>query len=76
LLTTASYPTTEQDFKNAARARGALPEHVIPAGADGVQDLVRAVVAIWPGFEWWRLVGQADADYLREIPKSRRRNGA
>jgi hypothetical protein len=76
LLTTAGYPTTEQDFKNAARARGALPEHVIPAGADGVQDLVRAVVAIWPGFEWWRLVGQADADYLREIPKSRRRNGA
>jgi hypothetical protein len=71
-LTAAGYPTTEQDFKNAARAKGGVPEQIIPADADGVQDFIRAVCTIWPGFEWWRLVQGADADYLRENPKLRR----
>jgi hypothetical protein len=55
-LTQAGYPTTEQDFKNAGRAKGALIEHLIPADAAGVAEFVTAVVSIWPEFEWWRLV--------------------
>jgi hypothetical protein len=34
-LTQAGYPTTEQDFKNAGRAKGRLTEHLIPADAHG-----------------------------------------
>src|SRR6516165_6989129 len=37
-LTAAGYPTTEQDFKNAGRAKGGLTEHLIPADAEGVRD--------------------------------------
>src|SRR5215469_18836191 len=55
-LTQAGYPTTEQDLKNAGRAKGELREHLIPADAAGVADFIAAVLAIWPGFEWRRLV--------------------
>jgi hypothetical protein len=51
-LTAAGYPTTEQDFKNAAR--GELVEHVIPR--DRVEGFITAVQAIWPSFEWQKLV--------------------
>jgi hypothetical protein len=66
-LTDAGYPTTEQDFKNAGRAKGALPEQAIPADAPGVREFVRAVLTIWPEFEWRRLVRGAGADYLRPV---------
>jgi hypothetical protein len=55
-LTQAGYPTTEQDFKNAARAKGPIPEHAIPAEASGIAEFVAAVVAIWPAFEWQKMV--------------------
>jgi hypothetical protein len=55
-LTQAGYPTTEQDFKNAGRAKGTLIEHAIPADATGVGDFVTTVVSIWPEFEWRQLV--------------------
>lgn len=55
-LTQAGHPTTEQDFKNAGRAKASLPQHAIPADAPGVSELVAAVAAIWPGFEWQKLV--------------------
>jgi hypothetical protein len=71
-LTAAGYSTTEQDFKNSTRAKGGLPEHVIPADAEGVRGFLRAVCIIWPEFEWWRLVQERRADNLREMPKSRR----
>ena len=64
-LTQAGYPTTEQDFKNAARAKAELPDHVIPADAAGVRELVRAVCAIWPDFEWRRLV-KGEIENLRD----------
>ncbi len=67
-LTAAGYPTTEQDFKNAARAKGGVPEQVIPADAPGVWDFLQTVRRLWPEFEWWRLV-QGGAD-LRERTES------
>src|SRR5712691_1439127 len=51
-LTQAGYPTTEQDFKNAGRAKGRLTENLIPADAEGVRDFAAAVASIWPEFEW------------------------
>jgi hypothetical protein len=68
-LTAAGYPTTEQDFKNAARAKGGVPEQIIPADADGVRDFIRAVCTIWPGFEWRRLV---QGDMARICAKSKK----
>jgi hypothetical protein len=65
-LTAAGYPTTEQDFKNAHRAKSGVCEQVIPADAPGVRDFVTAVLAIWPGFDWARLVSGAGPDYLRQ----------
>ena len=50
-LTEAGYPTVEQDFKNAGRAKGRLIEHSIPAGAEEIRDFVTAVISIWPEFE-------------------------
>jgi hypothetical protein len=67
-LTQAGYPTTEQDFKNAGRAGDKLIEHVIPADAQGVGDFVEAVTAIWPEFEWGRLV-KGEIENLRDFKK-------
>jgi hypothetical protein len=70
-LTSAGYPTTDQDFKNALRDKNPLPEHAIPADALGIRELVAALLSIWPEFEWQNLVAGAGPDYLRqtaEIP--------
>jgi hypothetical protein len=64
-LTASGYPTSEQDFKNAGRAKGVMPEHVIPANAEGVREFAAKVRAIWPQFEWHRLLRGAGANYLR-----------
>jgi len=64
-LTAAGYPTKEQDFKNTWRDESAIPEHVIPADAPGVRELVDALLSIWPEFEWERLVLDPEPDYLR-----------
>ena len=56
IRTAAGYPTTEQDFKNAGRAKDQLIEHLIPADAEGIGNFVGAVISIWPQFEWRRLV--------------------
>jgi hypothetical protein len=70
-LTAAGYRTTAQDFKNAARAKGGVVEHAIPADGPGIRELIAAAVSIWPTFEWrWMVVG-ADADYLRKMPDLR-----
>lgn len=58
-LTAAGYPTTEQDFKNAGRAKGNLPEHLIPADGRGVNEFIEAVKTIWPAFDWRRLLKEA-----------------
>jgi hypothetical protein len=72
-LTAAGYRTTEQDFKNATRARGGLPERpLIPAAAEGVVEFVGVVLSIWPDFEWRRLVQGDIGANLREIEKVRR----
>jgi hypothetical protein len=65
-LTAAGYPTKEQDFKNALRDKSPLPEHVIPAEALGVRELVYALLSFWPEFEWERLVLDPEPDYLRQ----------
>jgi hypothetical protein len=65
-LTAAGYTTKEQDFKNALRDKSPLPEHTIPADAPGVAELVRALLSIWPEFEWQRLVLDPGPDYLRQ----------
>jgi hypothetical protein len=65
-LAAAGYLTTEQDFKNAGRAEGRLPEHVIPADAARVHDFVAAVVSIWPEFEWRKLV-KGEVENLRDL---------
>ena len=65
-LTEAGYPTKEQDFKNAGRAKGRLPEHLIPADAAGIRDFVIAVTSIWPEFEWRRLV-KGEVENLRDF---------
>jgi hypothetical protein len=65
-LTAAGYPTTEQDFKNALRARLDPPEKTIPADAPGISNFVRAVLSIWPEFAWTRLLKDAGPNYLRE----------
>jgi hypothetical protein len=65
-LTAAGYPTAAQDFKNATRCRGALPENLIPPDVEGMRDFIIAVVSIWPSFEWRRLVRSAGPEYLRE----------
>ena len=65
-LTAAGYPTKEQDFKNAGRAKGKLPEHVIPADAEGVADFVTVIASIWPEFEWRRLV-KGEIENLRDL---------
>ena len=59
-------PTKEQDFKNTLRDKSAIPEHVIPADAPGVRELVDALLSIWPEFEWERLVLDPEPDYLRQ----------
>src|SRR5947207_12873727 len=63
-LTQAGYPTNEQDIKNAGRAKGKLPEQLIPANAEGIAEFVAAVLAIWPEFEWGRLV-KGETENLR-----------
>jgi hypothetical protein len=68
-LSMAGYPASEQTFKNALRNKDPLPEHAIPADAPGIRELVRALLSIWPEFEWQKLVGGARADYLRQIPE-------
>jgi hypothetical protein len=55
-LTAAGYPTTGQDFKNARRGPGEVRENVISGDAPGIRDFIDAVLSIWPGFEWRRLV--------------------
>jgi hypothetical protein len=65
-LTAAGYRTKEQDFKNALRDKSPLPEHVIPADAPSVRELVGALLSIWPEFEWERLVLDPGPDYLRQ----------
>jgi hypothetical protein len=65
-LTQAGYPTTEQDFKNAGRAKGRLTERLIPADAEGIGNFVAAVVSIWPAFEWRRLV-KGEVENLRDF---------
>jgi hypothetical protein len=65
-LTAGGYPTTEQDFKNALRGKLDPPENTIPADNPGVRDFVRAVLSIWPEFEWFRLLKEAGPNYLRE----------
>jgi hypothetical protein len=60
-LTTAGYTTSEQDFKNARRSKDQLPEDTIPADAAGVAEFIRALLSIWPEFEWTRLVGGVSA---------------
>ena len=65
-LTQAGHTTTEQDFKNAGRAKGRLPEHLIPADAAGIRDFVIAVTSIWPEFEWRRLV-KGEVENLRDL---------
>ena len=65
-LTEAGYPTKEQDFKNAGRAKGGLTEHLIPADAEGVRGFAAAVVSIWPEFEWRRLV-KGEVENLRDF---------
>jgi hypothetical protein len=72
-LTAAGYPTTEQDFKNTVRAKGGVPERpLIPAAAEGVVEFVGAVLSIWPGFEWRRLIQGDIGPNLRENRKVRR----
>jgi hypothetical protein len=74
LLTNAGYRTTPQDFKNGSR--GALIEHAVPAAA--IADFVAAVCAIWPAFEWWRLVTRDDprgsGKKAAQKPQNLRRN--
>ena len=65
-LTAAGYPTKEQDFKNTLRDKSAIPEHVIPADAPGVRELVGALLSIWQEFDWERLVLDPEPDYLRQ----------
>ena len=71
-LTAAGYPSTEQDFKNALRAKGGVPENVFAADAAGLREFLEAAVSIWPGFEWWRMVQGTEPDYLRKSPELRR----
>ena len=65
-LTAAGYPTAEQDFKNAGRAKSRLIEHLIPADAEGIGYFVVAVMSIWPEFEWRRLV-KGKIENLRDL---------
>jgi hypothetical protein len=65
-LTEAGYPTVEQDFKNAGRAKGRVIEHSIPADAEEIRDFVTAVLSIWPEFESWRLV-KGESENLRDL---------
>ena len=47
----------EQDIKNASRGNlREPPVNTIPADALGIRELVLALLAIWPSFEWQRLV--------------------
>jgi hypothetical protein len=69
-LTAAGYPTKEQDFKNALRDKSRLPEHTIPADAPGVRELVCALLAIWPEFDWERVVLDPGLDYLRKTDRA------
>jgi len=69
-LSTAGYRTTEQDFKNALRSSSKVPENLFQADAPGIRDFILAVLAIWPDFEWWRMVWGAAPDYLRESVES------
>jgi hypothetical protein len=69
-LTAAGYPTTEQDFKNAGRAKGRLTEHLIPADAEGVRDFGAEVVLMWPDFEWPRLL-KGEVENLRDFKNQR-----
>jgi hypothetical protein len=64
-LTEAGHPTSEHDFKNAGRAKGKMPEHLIPANAEGIADFVAAVASIWPEFEWRRLL-KGEIENLRD----------
>jgi hypothetical protein len=68
-LTQAGYPTTEQDFKNAGRAKGSLTEQLIPADAPGIAEFVKTVSSIWLAFDWQRLV-KGEIENLRSRPKA------
>jgi hypothetical protein len=63
-LSKAGYPTKEQDFKNARRTLGPPKQHVIPAAAAGIRELVITLVEIWPTFEWQKLVRHPWEGYL------------
>jgi hypothetical protein len=56
-LTEMGHDAKEQDFKNAARRyrRHPTPEHMIPADAVGVAELIAAVKAKWPEFDAGKL---------------------
>jgi len=71
-LTQAGYPTTEQDFKNAGRAKGGPTEHLVPADAAGIPEFVDAVLSIWSAFEWQRLVVERHPQTCAPDPKQRR----
>ena len=64
-LTAAGYPTSENDLKNAKRAKDPV-ERAIPADAPGVADFVRTIQDRFPKFAWRLLVdgetAQSSAD--------------
>jgi hypothetical protein len=60
-LTTAGYPTSEKDFKNARQRPKPLPETgAFPADAIGIPDFIAAVRRLWPTCETERLLRSAD----------------
>jgi hypothetical protein len=63
-LTAAGYPTKEQSFKDTLRDRKPPPENTIPVDAPGVRDLVLTLLALWPSFEWQRLVRDPPPGWL------------
>jgi hypothetical protein len=72
-LTAAGYKVKEQDIKNAGRGEDRrAPENTIPAGATGIRDLVLAVLAIWPSFEWERLVLDPPQGWLDNFTEEKR----
>ncbi len=58
-LTALGYPTSVQQLKDAKRSKRKLAERAIPAAAPGVRDFVRAILTVWPEFQWWRLLCSA-----------------
>ncbi|MCZ6576635.1 MAG: hypothetical protein O6950_09365 [Gammaproteobacteria bacterium] len=66
-LTSAGYPTSENDLKNAKRASDPV-ERAIPANAPGIADFVRTILDHFPNFEWHRLV-DGEVRGLHEFPQ-------